>query len=72
VTATDTAFAGSIPEFYDRCLGPFLFESYAGDLAARAAKLRPGRVLETAAGTGIVTVALAAALPDAHVFTARA
>jgi SAM-dependent methyltransferase len=65
--STDTAFAGSIPEFYDRCLGPVLFEPYAADLAARAAALRPGRVLETAAGTGIVTAALAAALPEAEI-----
>ncbi len=60
----DAAFAGSIPALYDRCLGPMLFEPYAEDLAARAAALRPGRVLETAAGTGIVTEQLAAAMPD--------
>lgn len=64
---SDTAFAGSIPEFYDRCLGPFLFEPYAADLAARAALLRPGRILETAAGTGIVTAALAGVLPEAEI-----
>jgi len=67
MVSSDTAFAGSIPEFYDRCLGPFLFEPYAADLAARAAALRPGRILETAAGTGIVTAALAAALPEARI-----
>ena len=65
--ATDTVFAGSIPELYDRCLGPFLFEPYANDLAARAAALGPRRILETAAGTGIVTAALAAALPEAEI-----
>lgn len=65
--ATDTVFAGSIPELYDRCLGPFLFEPYADDLAARAVALRPRRILETAAGTGIVTAALAAALPQAEI-----
>ena len=65
--ATDVQFAGSIPEFYDRCLGPFLFEPYAADLAARAALLGPKRVLETAAGTGIVTAALAGALPEAEI-----
>jgi SAM-dependent methyltransferase len=64
---SDTAFAGSIPEFYDRCLGPFLFEPYAADLAERAAILRPRRILETAAGTGIVTKALAGALPEAEI-----
>src|SRR5687767_1020758 len=65
--ASDTVFAGSIPELYDRCLGPFLFEPYAADLAERAAALRPRRVLETAAGTGIVTAALRRALPDAEI-----
>ncbi|HEX8062812.1 MAG TPA: class I SAM-dependent methyltransferase [Allosphingosinicella sp.] len=65
--AADIRFAGSIPEFYDRCLGPFLFEPYAADLAARAVALRPARILETAAGTGIVTAALAAALPEAEI-----
>lgn len=64
---TDSAFKGSIPEFYDRCLGPFLFEPYAADLAARAAALGPRRILETAAGTGIVTAALAAALPGTEI-----
>lgn len=67
MASPDTVFAGSIPEFYDRCLGPFLFEPYAADLAARAAMLRPRRILETAAGTGIVTAALAAALPEAEI-----
>lgn len=65
--ATDIQFAGSIPEFYDRCLGPFLFEPYADDLAARASSLRPRRILETAAGTGIVTAALLRALPEAEI-----
>jgi len=65
--ATDTVFAGSIPELYDRCLGPFLFEPYAADLAERASALRPRRILETAAGTGIVTAALARALPEAEI-----
>jgi len=64
---TDSVFAGSIPALYDRCLGPFLFEPYAADLAERAATLRPRRILETAAGTGIVTAALAGALPEAEI-----
>src|SRR6476660_3752173 len=63
----DSAFSGSIPEIYDRCLGPMLFEPYAADLAQRAAALGPKRILETAAGTGIVTAALAAALPEAEI-----
>ena len=63
---SDAAFRGSIPALYDRCLGPMLFEPYAEDLAGRAAALRPGRVLETAAGTGIVSERLAAFLPHAE------
>lgn len=67
MVSSDTVFAGSIPELYDRCLGPFLFEPYAEDLAERSAALAPGHILETAAGTGIVTAALARALPEAEI-----
>jgi ubiquinone/menaquinone biosynthesis C-methylase UbiE len=56
---SDSRFAGSIPALYDRCLGPLQFETYAIDLAERIANLSPKSVLETAAGTGIVTVELA-------------
>ena len=65
--SSDTVFAGSIPEYYHRCLGPFLFEPYAEDLAGRALALGADRILETAAGTGIVTAALARALPEAGI-----
>ena len=60
----DRGFQGSIPALYDRYLGPMLFAPYAQDLAARLADLRAGTILETAAGTGIVTRALVAALPE--------
>ena len=59
----DTVFAGSIPSLYDRYLGPLIFEPYAQDLANRLSALNAGRVLETAAGTGIVTRALMRSLP---------
>jgi len=65
MTAGDTVFAGSIPALYDRYLGPLLFAPYARDLAGRLADLRAGDVLETAAGTGIVTEALAERLAPA-------
>ncbi len=55
----DSAFAGSIPEIYDTYLVPLIFEGYASDLARRIADERPSRVLETAAGSGVVTRALA-------------
>jgi ubiquinone/menaquinone biosynthesis C-methylase UbiE len=58
----DKAFTGSIPENYDRYMVPLIFESYAADMARRAAALAPKAVLETAAGSGVVTRALAATL----------
>jgi ubiquinone/menaquinone biosynthesis C-methylase UbiE len=49
------AFIGTIPENYDRYLGPIFFHQYADDLVARV-PVTPGmRVLEVACGTGIVT-----------------
>src|SRR5882757_19367 len=63
MVATDKVFAGSIPEIYDRLMVPLIFEPYARDLAGRIALANPGCVLETAAGTGVLTRALAAQLP---------
>jgi SAM-dependent methyltransferase len=63
VTKVDTVFSGSIPSLYDRYLGPLIFEPYAEDLAHRLSALNPARVLETAAGTGIVTRTLVRLLP---------
>lgn len=61
----DNKFAGSIPAIYDRYLGPLIFEPYAADLAQRVSGLAKGNVLEIAAGTGVVTRALARGLPAA-------
>jgi ubiquinone/menaquinone biosynthesis C-methylase UbiE len=58
VSESDKVFAGSIPESYDRYLVPLIFENFAEDIAQRAAALLPSSVLETAAGTGVVTRAL--------------
>jgi ubiquinone/menaquinone biosynthesis C-methylase UbiE len=63
MAATDKVFAGSIPELYERLLVPLIFEPYAVDLAERVAKANPRDVLETAAGTGVLTRALTARLP---------
>jgi ubiquinone/menaquinone biosynthesis C-methylase UbiE len=38
---------------------PLIFEPYAADIARRAASMSPSAVLETAAGTGVVTRGLA-------------
>jgi ubiquinone/menaquinone biosynthesis C-methylase UbiE len=65
----DKVFAGSIPENYDRYMVPLIFESYAADLAQRAAVLSPNAVLEIAAGTGVVTRALAPKLSPAARYT---
>ena len=59
MSETDKVFAGSIPENYDRYMVPLIFEQYAADIAQRAASLSPSAVLETAAGSGVVTRALA-------------
>ena len=59
----DKEFAGSIPENYDRYMVPLIFEPYAADIARRAAALSPRAILETAAGSGVVTRALAPRLP---------
>jgi ubiquinone/menaquinone biosynthesis C-methylase UbiE len=56
---SDQVFAGSIPRFYDTLMVPLIFEAYAVDLAERVAASSPGSVLETAAGSGVVTRALA-------------
>jgi ubiquinone/menaquinone biosynthesis C-methylase UbiE len=67
MTGDAASFIGNIPEHYDRHLGPNIFADYAADIAQRAATRRPARVLETAAGTGIVTRRLRdLLLPTAH------
>lgn len=60
-------FKHSTPELYDRYMGPLLFTPWAEHLAERIAPLRPERILETAAGTGIATRAVSAALPTAEI-----
>jgi ubiquinone/menaquinone biosynthesis C-methylase UbiE len=59
MSETDKVFSGSIPENYDRYMVPLIFESFAQDIANRVAKLSPRAVLETAAGSGVVTRAVA-------------
>ncbi len=62
MVATDKLFAGSIPEIYERFMVPLIFEPYARDLAGRVAKANPRDVLEIAAGTGVLTRAMASKL----------
>ncbi len=65
MVASDDLFAGSIPDIYSRFMVPMLFEPYALDLAERLSRIEPQSVLETAAGTGVLTRAVAARLPGA-------
>lgn len=61
--ASDSVFAGAVPDIYERLLVPIIFAPFAADLATQVAALKPGCVLETAAGTGAATCALAERLP---------
>ena len=63
----DSVFVGSIPELYDENVGPIFMVPYASDIASRLSHLQTGRLLEVAAGTGIVTTALVAALPRVEI-----
>jgi SAM-dependent methyltransferase len=60
----DGLFAGSIPKLYDTHMVPLIFEPYAVDLVNRLRERPIARVLELAAGTGVVSRAIAAALPE--------
>ncbi len=67
MTTTDTLFAGSIPAIYDRYMVPLVFAPWARMVAERAVLIQPRKILETAAGTGVVSEALHRALPDAAI-----
>ena len=67
MTSNDAAFTGSVPLIYETYLVPLIFEEYAADIARRLAPRKPKRILEVAAGTGVVTRALSAALPGATI-----
>lgn len=60
----DANFTGGMPQNYDHHMRTLFFQPYADDITARLAGHARGRLLETAAGTGIVTASLAAALPE--------
>ena len=60
----DKVFTGSIPKLYETYLVPLIFEPYAADLANRLSMRSISSALEVAAGTGVVTRALASTLPE--------
>jgi SAM-dependent methyltransferase len=61
---TDKAFTGSLPTVYQSHLVPLIFEPYAADLVDRLAARAVSRVLEIAAGTGVVTRTMTSVLPE--------
>ena len=61
---SDKNFGGSVAKFYEEYIVPLIFEPYAEDIARRLATRRLARVLEIAAGTGVVTRRLASVLPE--------
>jgi SAM-dependent methyltransferase len=61
---SDRVFTGSVPKLYETYLVPLIFEPYAAELVNRLGSKSLSRVLEVAAGTGVVTRALASVLPD--------
>jgi SAM-dependent methyltransferase len=58
-TEGDIIFTESIPKLYESYLVPMIFGPYARDLASRISGRPLARVLEIAAGTGVVTRELA-------------
>lgn len=63
--ASGAQFVGSIPEVYERLMVPMIFQDAASRLADVVARTQPGDILETAAGTGVLTRALMRSCPDA-------
>ncbi|MFN2517740.1 MAG: class I SAM-dependent methyltransferase [Jatrophihabitantaceae bacterium] len=63
----NSAWATEMSAAYDEYLVPAVFRPYAEDLAARVARQAPREMLELAAGTGVLTRAIMARLPGAHV-----
>ncbi|KFG03904.1 MULTISPECIES: class I SAM-dependent methyltransferase [Streptomyces] len=67
----DHRWSASMPAAYERHLVPVVFRPFAEDLTGRAAALHSRRnlrhVLELAAGTGVLTSRLLAAVPSADV-----
>lgn len=63
-------FGGKISQNYEDYLGPFFFEPYAADLAARLDFTGVSHVLELACGTGRLTKHITEVLPPAVEFIA--
>jgi len=67
--AVRPTFVDEIPFHYERYLAPLVFQYYAADLAQRIMVPAKGKLLETAAGTGLATRLLRYRIPaDAQFF----
>lgn len=62
MASEDKVFSGAIPDIYDKFMVPIFFEPYARDFADRIETFRPQMLLEVAAGTGVLTRAIATRL----------
>jgi SAM-dependent methyltransferase len=63
-SGSDTVFAGSIPKLYEMYFVPMVFGPCASELVKRLSGRSLARVLEIAAGTGVVTRAMTSTLPE--------
>src|SRR5690349_20670714 len=66
MSGSTTAFTGSVPKYYDEYMRNSLFEPFALELARRV-PADAKRILEIAAGTGIVTRRVPEAVPGAQI-----
>jgi ubiquinone/menaquinone biosynthesis C-methylase UbiE len=66
----DSVFDDAISRVYERYLVPLIFQPYAELMAARVAKHPGTDLLEMAAGTGVLTRAMASRLPTSTTITA--
>ena len=63
----DRLWVGAMAEAYERWLAPAVFRPFALDMVRRVSAIAPHRVLELAAGTGVLTRELVAAVASAEV-----
>jgi SAM-dependent methyltransferase len=68
--ASDRVFTDAISQIYECHLVPLIFEPYAEPIALRLVGRPLRRVLETAAGTGVLTRSLTSLLSDSVAITA--
>lgn len=65
--AHDSQFVGSVPDLYQQLMVPMIFAEAADRLADEIAGRAPSDILETAAGTGVLTRAMGQRWPSAQV-----